>query len=49
MTRANAKCDALLLFDGNSAEAMIFYQQCLGGELTLTSWQWERAVTGFKS
>lgn len=25
-----------LLFDGNCAEAMIFYQQCLGGELTLT-------------
>lgn len=25
-----------LLFDGNCAEAMRFYQQCLGGELTLT-------------
>ncbi|HSW97377.1 MAG TPA: VOC family protein [Candidatus Saccharimonadales bacterium] len=25
-----------LLFDGNCAEAMTFYQQCLGGELTLT-------------
>jgi PhnB protein len=25
-----------LLFDGNCAEAMSFYQSCLGGELTLT-------------
>ena len=25
-----------LLFDGNCAEAMTFYQGCLGGELTLT-------------
>jgi PhnB protein len=25
-----------LLFDGNCAEAMGFYQSCLGGELTLT-------------
>jgi PhnB protein len=25
-----------LLFDGNCAEAMIFYQKCIGGELTLT-------------
>ena len=25
-----------LLFDGNCAEAMTFYQRCLGGELTLT-------------
>ena len=25
-----------LLFDGNCAEAMTFYHQCLGGELTLT-------------
>lgn len=25
-----------LLFDGNCAEAMTFYQQCLGGELTLS-------------
>ena len=25
-----------LLFDGNCAEAMIFYHHCLGGELTLT-------------
>ena len=25
-----------LLFDGNCAEAMRFYQNCLGGELTLT-------------
>lgn len=25
-----------VLFDGNCAEAMTFYHQCLGGELTLT-------------
>ena len=25
-----------LLFDGNCAEAMTFYQECFGGELTLT-------------
>lgn len=25
-----------LLFDGNCAEAMTFYQACLGGELTIT-------------
>ena len=25
-----------LLFDGNCAEAMSFYHECLGGELTLT-------------
>jgi PhnB protein len=25
-----------LLFDGNCAEAMTFYQKCLGGELTLS-------------
>ncbi|MGZ4128854.1 MAG: VOC family protein, partial [Actinomycetota bacterium] len=25
-----------LLFDGNCAEAMTFYRECLGGELTLT-------------
>ena len=25
-----------LIFDGNCAEAMSFYQSCLGGELTLT-------------
>lgn len=25
-----------LLFDGNCAEAMAFYQSCLGGELTIT-------------
>lgn len=30
------KCTAFLLFDGNCAEAMTFYQKCLGGELTLT-------------
>lgn len=26
-----------LLFDGNCAEAMAFYQECLGGELTITT------------
>ena len=25
-----------LLFDGDCAEAMAFYQSCLGGELTMT-------------
>jgi PhnB protein len=30
------QCTPFLLFDGNYAEAMTFYQQCLGGELTLT-------------
>lgn len=30
------KCTPFLLFDGNCAEAMTFYHQCLGGELTLT-------------
>ncbi len=25
-----------LLFDGNCADAMVFYQSCFGGELTLT-------------
>ncbi len=29
-------CNPFLLFDGNCAEAMTFYQRCLGGELTLT-------------
>ena len=29
-------CTPFLLFDGNCAEAMTFYHQCLGGELTLT-------------
>ncbi len=29
-------CTPFLLFDGNCAEAMTFYNQCLGGELTLT-------------
>jgi PhnB protein len=31
-----AHCTPFLLFDGNCAEAMTFYHQCLGGELTLT-------------
>jgi len=29
-------CTPFLLFDGNCAEAMAFYHECLGGELTLT-------------
>jgi PhnB protein len=29
-------CNPFLLFDGNCAEAMTFYQKCLGGKLTLT-------------
>lgn len=29
-------CTPFLLFDGNCAEAMAFYQSCLGGKLTLT-------------
>lgn len=28
-------CTPFLLFDGNCAEAMTFYQTCLGGDLTL--------------
>jgi PhnB protein len=30
------RCTPFLLFDGNCAEAMTFYHQCLGGQLTLT-------------
>lgn len=30
------RAQPFLLFDGNCAEAMTFYQNCLGGELTLT-------------
>lgn len=30
------KCTPFLLFDGNCAEAMTFYHECLGGELRLT-------------
>ncbi len=30
------KSTPFLLFDGNCAEAMTFYHDCLGGELTLT-------------
>jgi len=30
------RCTPFLLFDGNCAEAMRFYQRCLGGELRLT-------------
>lgn len=29
-------CTPFLLFDGNCAEAMTFYHECLGGELILT-------------
>ena len=29
-------CTPFLLFDGNCAEAMTFYHQCLGGDSTLT-------------
>lgn len=30
------KLTPFLLFDGNCAQAMAFYQDCLGGELTIT-------------
>ncbi len=30
------RCVPFLLFDGNCAEVMTFYHQCLGGELTMT-------------
>ncbi len=30
------RCTPFLLFDGNCVEAMTFYHQCLGGNLTLT-------------
>ena len=30
------RCTPFLLFDGNCAEAMTFYHECLGGTLTLT-------------
>lgn len=30
------RCTPFLLFDGNCAEAMAFYHNCLGGSLTLT-------------
>jgi PhnB protein len=30
------RLEPFLLFDGNCAEAMAFYQSCLGGELTVT-------------
>jgi PhnB protein len=30
------RCTPFLLFDGNCAEAMTFYHNCLGGELILT-------------
>lgn len=30
------RCNPFLLFDGNCAQAMTFYHECLGGELRLT-------------
>ena len=30
------RCIPFLLFDGNCAEAMTFYHQCLGGDIALT-------------
>ena len=36
MMRSMTKLTPFLLFDGNCAEAMAFYQSCLGGELTIT-------------
>lgn len=30
------RCTPYLLFDGNCAEAMTFYNKCLGGELTVS-------------
>ncbi|HSW79241.1 MAG TPA: VOC family protein [Candidatus Saccharimonadales bacterium] len=30
------RCTPFLLFDGNCAEAMTFYHECLGGELALS-------------
>ena len=30
------RCTPFLLFDGNCAEAMTFYHNCIGGELSLT-------------
>jgi PhnB protein len=30
------RCTPFLLFDGNCAQAMTFYQECLGGSLRLT-------------
>ena len=35
-TKKMINCTPFLLFDGNCAEAMTFYKNCLGGELTLT-------------
>ncbi len=35
-TKTMLRCTPFLLFDGNCAEAMTFYQKCLGGDLTLT-------------
>ncbi len=35
-TKKMIHCTPFLLFNGNCAEAMTFYKNCLGGELTLT-------------
>jgi PhnB protein len=32
------RCNPFVLFDGDCAEAMFFYHECLGGELTLRGW-----------
>ena len=34
--KSTLRCTPFLLFDGNCAEAMKFYQKCFGGDLTLT-------------
>jgi PhnB protein len=36
MTDGALRATPFLLFDGNCAEAMTFYQRCLGGDLTLS-------------
>ena len=30
------RCTPFLLFDGNCAEVMTFYHDCIGGDLTIT-------------
>lgn len=53
------RCEPFLLFDGNCAEAMTFYHECFGGELTLTKLgdtpmkdmlpkeKWERIINAY--
>jgi PhnB protein len=36
MTDTLPRCTPFLLFDGECAEAMTFYRDCIGGELTIT-------------